>query len=260
MLANHSKWMNYAILQGLRSKGSTGKNPPVGCVIVKNNLLLSYGKTGLTGRPHAEEEAINNVYDKKKLVGSSMYVTLEPCAHKNINGLSCVDQICGTGIKEVFVGCVDPDPRTNKKGINLLKKKEIIVHENFMKNKASKLYNGFFSRILNKKPYVSLKIACSLDGKIALKNNKSKWITNELSRSYSHLLRSQNDAIMTSSSTILNDNPRMNCRLNGLEKISPTKIILDRYLKVSSDYNIYDSSTKNEQKSAGKSKSKKTKK
>ena len=123
----------------------------------------------------------------------------------------------------------------------MLKKKEVIVHENFLKDKASKLYDGFFSRILKNKPYVSLKIACSLDVKIALKNNKSKWITNELSRSYSHFLRSQNDAIMTSSSTILNDNPRMDCRLNGLEKRSPTKIILDRYLKVSSNYNIYNS-------------------
>ena len=246
MAVNHTKWMNFAILQGLRAKGATGKNPPVGCVIVKNDILLSYGRTGISGRPHAEEEAINNVADKKNLVGSSMYVTLEPCAHKNLNGLSCADQIYRTGIKEVFVGCVDPDPRTNKKGINLLKKKEITVHENFLKEEASKLYDGFFSRILNKRPYISLKIACSLDGKIALKNNKSKWITNELSRTYSHFLRSQNDAIMTSSSTILNDNPRMNCRLNGLEKRSPIKIILDRYLKVSSKYKIYDQSTKND--------------
>ena len=240
MLANHSKWMNYAILQGLRSKGATGKNPPVGCVIVKNGILLSYGRTGPSGRPHAEEEAINNVADKKSLLGSSMYVTLEPCAHKNVNGLSCADQIYKTGIKEVFVGCVDPDPRTNKKGINLLKKKNIKVHENFLKDKASKLYDGFFSRILNKKPYIALKIACSIDGKIALNNNKSKWITNELSRSFTHFIRSQNDAIMTSSSTILNDNPRMNCRLNGLEKRSPIKVILDRYLKVSSQYKIYN--------------------
>ena len=112
-----------------------------------------------------------------------------------------------------------------------------------MDNKAMKLYSGFFSRILYKKPYVSLKIACSLDGKIALNNYKSKWLTNELSRSYSHFLRSQTDAIMTSSSTIIRDNPRMNCRLNGLGKRSPTKIILDRYLKVSSNYNIYDQSS-----------------
>lgn len=244
MSLNHIKWMNFAILQGLRSKGATGKNPPVGCVIVKNDILLSCGRTGVSGRPHAEEEAINNVVDKNSLIDSSMYLTLEPCAHKNKNGLSCAEQIYRSGIKEVFVSCIDPDHRTNKKGINFLKKKEIKVHENFMNNEALKLYNGFFSRILLNKPYVSLKIACSLDGKIALKNNKSKWITNELSRSYAHFLRSQNDAIMTSSSTILNDNPRMNCRLNGLEKRSPRKIILDRYLKVSSNYNIYDSSNK----------------
>ena len=112
-----------------------------------------------------------------------------------------------------------------------------------MNNKASKLYNGFFSRILKKRPFITLKIACSLDGKIALKNNKSKWITNELSRSYVHFLRSQNDAIMTSSNTILKDNPRMDCRLNGLEKRSPTKIILDRYLKIPSNYNIYNVNT-----------------
>ena len=209
MLANHTKWMNYAILQGLRSKGATGKNPPVGCVIVKNDMLLSYGRTGGSGRPHAEEEAINNVSDKKYLLGSLMYVTLEPCAHKNKNGVSCAEQIYKSCIKEVFVSCIDPDNRTNRKGIDFLKKKDIKVHENFMTSEASKLYNGFFSRILYKKPYISLKIACSLDGKIALNNYKSKWITNELSRSYSHFLRSQADAIMTSSSTIIKDNPRI---------------------------------------------------
>ncbi len=246
MSVKHIKWMNFAILQGLRSKGTTGKNPPVGCVIVKNNILLSYGRTGVTGRPHAEEEAINNVVDKKNLIGSSMYVTLEPCAHKNKNGLSCAEQIYKSGIKEVFISCIDPDHRTNKKGINFLRTKEVKVHVNLLNNEALKLYDGFFSRILFNRPFVTLKIACSLDGKIALKNNKSKWITNELSRSYGHFLRSQNDAIMTSSSTILNDNPRMNCRLNGLEKRSPTKIILDRYLKISSGYNIYDTSNKND--------------
>ena len=246
MSVNHIKWMSFAILQGLRSKGATGRNPPVGCVIVKNNVLLSYGKTGYAGRPHAEEDAINKIDDKKKLIGSTMYVTLEPCAHKNNSGLSCAEQICNSGIKEVFVSCIDPDPRTNYKGIKLLKKNKIKVHDNFLKDKASKLYDGFFSRILKKKPFVTLKIACSLDGKIALKNNKSKWITNELSRSYAHFLRSQNDAIMSSSTTILNDNPRMDCRLNGLENRSPIKIILDRYLKIPLNYNIYNTSTKND--------------
>ena len=245
MSLNHIKWMNFAILQGLKSKGATGKNPPVGCVIVKNDILLSSGRTGIAGRPHAEEEAINNVVDKKNLNESTMYVTLEPCAHKNNNGLSCAEQVYRSGIKEVFVSCIDPDRRTNKKGINFLRKKEIKVHENFMNNEAIKLYDGFFSRILLNKPFVSLKIACTLDGKIALKNNKSKWITNELSRSYAHLLRSQNDAIMTSSSTIINDDPLFDCRLSGLENRSPIKIILDRYLKVSSNFKIYNTTLDN---------------
>ena len=174
MSDNHIKWMNFAILQGLRSKGATSKNPPVGCVIVKNDILLSYGRTGFSGRPHAEEQAIKNVFDKKDLIGSTMYVTLEPCAHKNDDGLSCAERIYKSGIKEVFVSCIDPDPRTNNNGIKFLKKKEIKVHENFMKDRGSKLYDGFFSRILEKRPFITLKIACSLDGKIALKNNKSK--------------------------------------------------------------------------------------
>ena len=144
MSLNHIKWMNLAILQGFRSKGATGKNPPVGCVIVKNDILLSYGMTGITGRPHAEEEAINNVVDKKNLTESSMYVTLEPCAHKNNNGLSCAELIYRSGIKEVFVSCIDPDNRTNKKGINFLRKKEIKVHENFMNNEAQNFIMVFF--------------------------------------------------------------------------------------------------------------------
>ena len=111
-----------------------------------------------------------------------------------------------------------------------------------MKNDASFLYNGFFSRIIKNRPYITLKIGCSLDGKIALKNNKSKWITNELSRAYSHLIRSQNDAILTTSSTIIEDNPEMNCRLDGLEHRSPDKVILDRFLKVKSNHKILNSS------------------
>ena len=245
MSVNHIKWMRYAVLLGFRSKGATGKNPPVGCVIINNDILLSTGRTGVSGRPHAEEEAINNVIDKSDLYGSTMYVSLEPCAHKNQKGVSCAEQICRSGIKEIYIGCIDPDPRTNKKGIEILKKNKIKVHINFMYNEALKLYDGFFSRIIKNKPYITLKIACSLDGKIALKNNKSKWITNDLSRSYSHFLRSQNDAIMTSSSTIINDNPLLDCRLNGLENRSPIKVILDRHLKVSSNYKIYNSSSKN---------------
>ncbi len=242
MNSNHIKWMKYAILEALRSKGSTGKNPSVGCVIIKNEVLIASASTSFSGRPHAEENAINDVQNKELLIGSTMYLTLEPCAHKNEVGSSCAELISSVGISEVFVSCTDMDPRTFNKGIEILKKNKIKVTENFMKNESLFLYDGFFSRLMNKKPYVSLKIACSLDGKIALKNNKSKWITNKLSRAYVHLIRSQNDAILTTSSTVFADNPEMNCRLNGLEYRSPMRVLLDRHLKISSDYKIYNSS------------------
>ncbi|MDA0763830.1 MAG: bifunctional diaminohydroxyphosphoribosylaminopyrimidine deaminase/5-amino-6-(5-phosphoribosylamino)uracil reductase RibD [Proteobacteria bacterium] len=240
MLNSNNKWMNLAILEAFRAKGASGKNPPVGCIIVKDNQIISRGRTSLSGRPHAEQNAINKIKDKKKLLNSFMFITLEPCAHKNISGISCAELISKTGISKVFISCEDLDPRTSGKGITILKNNNIEVFENFMNLNSIFLYEGFFSKVINKKPYITLKIACSLDGKIALNNNVSKWITNDLSRSYSHFIRSQNDAILTTSSTVLADNPELTCRLNGMEDRSPTKVLLDRYLKVSKNHKIFD--------------------
>ena len=240
MIDNHKKWMKQAILEAFRSRGASGKNPPVGCVIVKDNIIIARGRTSFSGRPHAEENAINNIKDKKKLINSSIYITLEPCAHKNNIGISCAELISKTGISRIFISSVDLDPRTSGKGIKILKKNNIKVIEDFMKDSSLFLYNGFFSKIIKKKPYVTLKVACSLDGKIALNNNDSKWITNHLSRSYSHFIRSQNDAILTTSSTVIADDSQLTCRLNGLEYRSPIKVLLDRYLKVSNNYKIFD--------------------
>ena len=136
MIDIHKKWMKQAILEAFRSKGASGKNPPVGCVIVQNNIIIARGRTSMTGRPHAEENAINNVKDKKKLLNSSIYVTLEPCAHKNSIGISCADLISKTGISKIFISSVDLDPRTAGKGIEILKKNNIKVIENFMKDSS----------------------------------------------------------------------------------------------------------------------------
>ena len=245
MTNNHKKWINLAILEASRSLGITGQNPPVGCVIVKNNVLISYGRTSSSGRPHAEENALNKVEDKNLLQNAKMYLTLEPCAHKSKLGKSCAELITDTGISEVFICCMDPDPRTNGNGIDYLKKNGIKVYEHFFERDALDLYKGFFSRIKKNKPFVTLKIACSLDGKIALKNKKSKWITNELSRRTTHFLRAQNDAILTSSSTIISDNPLLNCRLDGMANRSPDVVILDRYLKINKNYKIFQNNFKN---------------
>ena len=245
MLNSHKKWMKQAILEAFRSKGLSGINPPVGCVIVKDNIIITRGRTSVSGRPHAEENAINNIKDPKTLFNSIMYVTLEPCAHMNKQGFSCADLIIKSGISKIFISCFDPDKRTSGKGVSLLRNNNIEVFTTFMETEALSLYKGFFSRIINKKPYISLKIACSLDGKIALNNKKSKWITNDLSRSYSHFIRSQTDAILTSSATVIKDNSELTCRLNGLEHSSPIKILLDRQLSLTKDYKIFNNNYNN---------------
>ena len=245
MTNNDKKWMSLAVSEAMRCKGNTSKNPPVGCVIVNGDTLISYASTSPSGRPHAEENALKKLKDKSVLKNAKMYVTLEPCAHINTLGYSCADLIAKSGISEVFICCVDPDIRTNLKGVNHLKKNKIRVHVNFMEKEAFHIYEGFFSRLKQNKPFVTLKIACSLDGKIALKNNESKWITNNLSRNFSHLLRAQSDAILTSSKTIMTDNSLLTCRLDGMKNRSPSVVILDRYLKLNSNYKVFKNGVAN---------------
>ena len=242
---NHEKWMRQAFLEAERCKGFTGKNPNVGCVIVKNEKIIQRARTSFNGRPHAEQNAINLISDASVLKNSSIYITLEPCAHLNEEGISCADLIAESGIKEVIISNLDPDPRTSGKGVSILKRAGIVVQENFLEEEGLKVNSGFFSRLINGRPYITLKVAISLDGKIALSNNKSKWISNEVSRNFGHLLRSQSDGIMSSSNTILNDNSSLTCRLPGLEKYSPFKIIIDRNLKIPRNYNIFKSKLDN---------------
>lgn len=241
MIKNHQKWMNLALLEALRCKGLTGKNPNVGCVIVKNEKVIGIGRTGSEGRPHAEENSIKSISNKSLLKRSTMYVTLEPCFHKNSKGFSCADLVVQSGIKEIFIGYLDPDPRTSGKSVSFFRKSGIHIDVGLCGEKAKDINAGFNSRITRSLPYITLKVAISLDGKIALKNKTSKWISNDLSRNFSHLLRSQCDGIMTSSNNVLNDNPELTCRLPGLEKKSPFKIVVDRKLKIKKNSKVLKS-------------------
>ena len=211
-------YMRQAFLEAHRALGTTGKNPNVGCVLIKNNKVIGRARTSPGGRPHAEENLISNL-SKKQLKDSTLFVTLEPCAHVGKSGKSCADLISVSGIKEVFVSNLDPDRRTSGKGLKILKDSKINTHSNFLKEEGIDLNIGYFKNFYLKRPFVTLKVAMSLDGKIALNNKKSKWISNKISRSFSHMLRSQSDAIMTSSNTILDDNSLLTCRLNGLENL-----------------------------------------
>ena len=160
-----------------------------------------------------------------------MYVTLEPCFHSSKNG-SCADQILRSGIKEIFISAPDPDDRTNKKSINKLKKNNVVVNVGIEKNKTYNLNKFFFKSIKKKQPFTKVKLAVSSDEKIAWHNYKSKWISNKYSRMYGHRLRSVSQAILTTSKTIIKDNPKLTVRLkNNSEKHIPI-IIIDKDLRV----------------------------
>ena len=235
--------MKQALLEAFRAMGTTGKNPNVGCVLVKNNFIIARARTSPGGRPHAEENLISKL-SKTELKGSSLFVTLEPCAHKGKKGTSCAELISNSGIKEVFISSYDPDSRTSGKGLEILKKSKIDVHTDLLVNEGYNLNIGYLTNFSSNRPFVTIKFAISLDGKIALKNKNSKWISNELSRNFGHMMRAQSDGVLTTNSTITEDNSKLTCRLNGLEKYSPLKIIIDRGLKLNGNYSIFKNAKK----------------
>jgi len=218
------QYMDLAINLAKDRMGLTGLNPSVGCLIVKDDEIISTGQTSLNGRPHAEYNAIKN--NIKKINGSTLYVTMEPCTHHGLTP-PCTSQIIKSKIKKVIYAIDDIDYRTSKKAYSLLKLKKIIVKKNLLKNKANKIYKKYFYHKKNKLPYVIGKIACSKD-KFIYSNKKN--ITNKHSRNISHLLRYQNQGILITSRTLNIDNPKLNCRINGLENYSPTRFILDKNL------------------------------
>ena len=207
--------------------GLTGLNPSVGCVIVKNNKILSFGQTGFKGRPHAEYEAIKKC-KKNELKGSSIYITMEPCTHYGKTP-PCTNLIIKSKIKKVIYSAQDVDKRTANKAFSILKSKKIIVSKGLLKSQAKKIYKNYFLHKNIKSPYVAAKIACSNDYFISSKN---KNITNQHSRGVSHLLRYNFDSILISSKTANLDNSKLSCRINGLENYSPRRLIIDKNLKI----------------------------
>ena len=224
-----SRWMKVAINYGLRNVGFTGKNPCVGCVIVKNNELCGFGVTSPGGRPHAEENALKFAGEKSK--GSVLYVTLEPCAHYE-RFIPCMEKIFKSSIKRVVIACLDPDKRTNGKAVKYLLENNISVSIGCEEAKAKELIQGFAKRLNFKRPYIKSKIASSLDSKISLSNGISKWITGINARKFIHLYRLRSDGILTGVNTVNEDNPTLNCRIKGLKKYSPHVFILDSKLKI----------------------------
>ena len=221
-----NKLMRFAINLAMNQKGLTGTNPSVGCVIVKDKKIISYGVTSLNGRPHAETIALNRC--KNNSSESAMYVTLEPCSHYGKTP-PCTNVIIKSKVKKVYYSVEDSDLRSFNNSKRILKSKKITVKSGLLQSYAKRFYKNYDYVRKHKMPYVTGKLACASNFYI-LKNKKP--ITNEHSRKVSHLLRYYNQGILTSYKTINSDNPKLNCRIKGLEKFSPTRLIIDKNLKV----------------------------
>ena len=230
MKINHNLYSNLAYHLAVKNLGKTKTNPSVGCIVVKNESVISSAATSVNGRPHAEFKALNKNIDFKD---SSLYVTLEPCTHFGLTP-PCTNIIKKKKIKRVFYLFNDPDERTFKKAKKILKKIYRLNHTKLTRD----LYKSYF---LNRKKNFPL-----IDGKIAISkdffsiNKKSKWITNLRSRRVAHLIRSKYDCILSTSNSINNDNSLLNCRIDGLDNHKPDLIIIDRKLKLKKNLKIFN--------------------
>jgi len=225
-------FMRNALNISLRGIGNTSPNPSVGVVIVKNNQIISRGWTQIGGNPHAEIVALKK---KSEIFGSTLYTTLEPCSHYG-KSPPCVDQIIKSKIKRVVIGTKDPNPKINGGGIRKLKKSNIKITLGVLENEIKKTHAGFFYKINKQKPFIASKIAISKNRKMINQNNR--WITSEDSRTYGNFLRSKFDSIMTGINTVLTDDPLLNCRHYGMEKLSPVRFILDTNLRIKKNLKI----------------------
>ena len=213
--------------------GSTNENPSVGCVVEKEGSIISSGYTSVNGRPHAEYNALNK---KKNYNNASIYITLEPCSHFGKTP-PCTDIIKRKGIKKVFYAIKDFDKRSKNKSNKILLKKKIVTNNLYFNKKGLKFYESYYRLKSNKLPIIDAKIAISKD--YFTQNKKNKWITNKRSRKLSHLFRSKYNAILSTSKSINTDNSVLNCRIKGLENKSPNLIILDRFLNIKKNLDIF---------------------
>ena len=235
-IKNDFRFLKTAISLGYRSIGQTWPNPSVGCVIVKNQHIVGTGNTAFRGRPHAEKIALDQA--KSEALDSTVYVTLEPCSHFGKTA-PCTTQLIKAKVKRVVCPLKDPNPRVNGKGFEILRKNGIIVDNSpILLKEIKNLNQGFITSIEKKRPFIALKLAMSLNGKIATQTKKSNWISGEKSRNFVQLIRSHYDAIMIGTETAFWDNPSLNLRGQFSDLPQPAKIIIDKDLKLSKKMNL----------------------
>ena len=232
------EFMQRALYLAERGKGFVSPNPMVGCVIVKDGRIIGEGWHKRFGEAHAEVNAVLDAESRGFSVeNSDVYVTLEPCSHFGKTP-PCAKLLIDKKVKRVFISCLDPNPLVAGNGVKMLKSAGIEVSHGFLEDKAKRLNKFFFYHIKNKLPYVILKLATTLDGFIADKNGSSKWITNEDSRREVHRIRSEVDAVLVGSGTVMADNPSLTVRL--VKGRNPKKVVIDFSGKLEGDYKVFD--------------------
>ncbi len=220
--------MTVALGLASRGLGNVWPNPAVGCVLVRESRIVGRGWTQPGGRPHAETEALKRAGEAAR--GATAYVSLEPCTHHGQTA-PCAEALIEAGVARVVIALEDPDPRVAGKGRSLLHAAGIEVACGVEAEAAARLNAGFIKRVVEGRPLVILKLATTLDGRIATHAGESRWITGECSRRRAHLLRAQADAVMIGANTALIDDPELTCRLPGLEARTPVRVVLDRRLR-----------------------------
>jgi len=236
---NHKFFMELAYLQAKKVLGNTKENPAVGCIIVKDNQVISAAHTSIDGRPHAEKNAL--YLSQKNSINASLYVTLEPCSHYGKTG-PCTLLIKKHKIKKVFYSMNDPDYRTFNKSELFFKTQKIILKKNILNHFAMNFYKSYINSKNKALPYVMAKLAVSKD--FYTIDLRRKWITNEFSRKRVHLLRGIHDCLLTSAATINKDNPSLTTRISGLEYTTPICIIIDKNLNINVNSNIVNNAKK----------------
>lgn len=226
-------FMNRAMQLALKARGKTTPNPMVGAVVVRKGCIVGEGFHERAGMAHAEIIALEKARGSAK--GASLYVTLEPCTHFGRTP-PCVNKIIQSGIKEVVIGMVDPNPINNGKGILSLKNNKIKVRTGILEDKLKNMNEAFIKYITRKLPFITVKIAQSLDGKIATRTGDSKWITSDKSRIFSHRIRRYYDGIMVGVNTVLRDNPKLNAWFSSQQ---PVKIVVDSQLSTPENAHIF---------------------
>jgi diaminohydroxyphosphoribosylaminopyrimidine deaminase/5-amino-6-(5-phosphoribosylamino)uracil reductase len=231
-------YIKLAIEIAKKGRGNVSPNPLVGCIIVKGERIIGAGYHEKYGYNHAEINAINSA--KESIEGSTLYVNLEPCSHQGLTP-PCVDKIIENKVKRVVIGTLDMNPLVCGNGVKKLKAAGIDVKAGILENDCIALNKFFFKYIIKKNPYVTLKIAQTLDGKIADRKGDSKWVSSLLSRRYVHELRSKYDAVLIGLGTVLKDNPALTVRLT--EGRNPRRVVLDTRLKLSTEHKLFSNNS-----------------